>query len=393
MLFRLRDITYNGRDMKGHSRIDSHQQTSCSRRYNLLVLLLLPATILIVFSPFYIHYLQYLHCDEDTKPGGLLFNNNHISTSQEDHKDRILVVYAGPSSKQAKKVALYEKNLEFFLNNGIDCKSSISTQVIDTIIVVGHEFYDTYSPWIQRLNLECQKVGSKSRTILISRRDICYDIEAPRLALYGGVPDLNVTSYDYFIMVNCGTTGPPPPSTTTNSRHWTYRFLDLLDNQVKMTGLNLNCEKSFNVHIQSMMWAVDRIGLELIMKAGAIFDCLKEGNNFISYYEKRMGHAIMNANYSLRPAIGKDMIVNNDNSINCAPCSEEEKKNTTQEMISRCNTREQYRDIWIGKRLKAIFNGRIPMLEDVGFFKTSRYLSPEMAKQINYTGIVNWNWN
>jgi len=141
------------------------------------------------------------------------------------------------------------------------------------------------------------------------------------------------------------------------------------------------------------MWAVDRIGLELIMKAGAIFDCLKEGNKFISYYEKRMGHAIMDASYSLRPLIGKDMIVNNDNSINCAPCSEEEKKNTTQEMISQCNTREQYRDIWIGKRLKSIFNGRIPTLEDVGFFKTSRYLSPEMAKQINYTGTVNWNWN
>lgn len=99
--------------MKGHSRIDSSRQTS-SRRYNLLlVLLLLPATIIIVFSPFYLQYL-HLNCNESNTNGILLSNINHKSTSQEDQKDRILVVYAGPSSKQAKKVALYEKNLEFF---------------------------------------------------------------------------------------------------------------------------------------------------------------------------------------------------------------------------------------------------------------------------------------
>ena len=178
-----------------------------------------------------------------------------------------MVVYAGPSNKSAKKVELYTKNLEFFLRNGIDCDNTDGTQQ-DTVIVVGHEFYNEYLPWIQQLNDVCKQSSRTSTTIhnnkviLISRRDVCYDMEAARLALYGGVHGVNVTSYDYFIFVNCGTSGPggrgggqlsvlsSDEEKNSLSLSWTSHFISLLDDQVKMTGLSLNCEQPNNVHIQ-----------------------------------------------------------------------------------------------------------------------------------------------
>ena len=202
----------------------------------------------------------------------------HLSNTEENqdirllhskaNKPKILVVYAGPSNKSAMKVELYTKNLEFFLRNGIDCDNTDGTQQ-DTVIVVGHEFYNEYLPWIQQLNDVCKQSSRTSTTIhnsnkvvLISRRDVCYDMEAARLALYGGVHGINVTSYDYFIFVNCGTSGPggrgggqlsvlsSDEEKNSFSLSWTSHFISLLDDQVKMTGLSLNCEQPNNVHIQ-----------------------------------------------------------------------------------------------------------------------------------------------
>ena len=122
---------------------------------------------------------------------------------------------------------------------------------------------------IQQLNDVCKQSSRTSTTIhnsnkvvLISRRDVCYDMEAARLALYGGVNGINVTSYDYFIFVNCGTSGPggrgggklsvlsSDEEKNSLSLSWTSHFISLLDDQVKMTGLTLNCEQPNNVHIQ-----------------------------------------------------------------------------------------------------------------------------------------------
>ena len=238
---------------------------------------------------------------------------------------KTLVVYAGPSSKSNKlgRPELYTKNLEYFLRNGIECnRSDASIHTIDTVIVVGHEFYDEYLPWVERLNDgACGGNNNNNNVILISRRESCYDMEAARLALYGGVHGLNIKSYDYFVFVNCGVTGPPPPPKqllygkkdnspsslhSSSSSSWTTHFTKLLNDQVKMTGLTLNCEGADAVHIQSMVYALDKVGLELVMKAGAIYDCLDPvslGTDFINGYERKMGQTILNAGYSLRPLL------------------------------------------------------------------------------------------
>jgi len=136
------------------------------------------------------------------------------------------------------------------------------------------------------------------------------------------------------------------------------------------------------------------------MKSGAIFDCLDsdiqdrihEGGltqYIIDNYEMKMGSVILDAGYGLRPLIRHDkgMIVTKENAGDCHACENE----NVVRLSPSCGERAYYKDMWLGSRLKSVFDGRIPSLEDVLFFKTSRYLSPEIARQINYTDEVTWN--
>jgi hypothetical protein len=233
-------------------------------------------------------------------------------------------------------------------------------------------------------------------------------MEAAYLTVSGGVPGLrDVKSYDYFFFVNCSMTGPALTS-TTRPGPWTSQFKRLIDNCVKMTGLNLNCRQVYLVHIQSMVYAVDKLGLEIIMKSGAIFNCMQppHSNNavyIIETYEKKLGAAILNAGYALQQLIGgNDMIVTQANVRECVPCEffnlDENKKtlganfNVT-EFSPGCFVRNQFKDIWMESRLRSLLIGGVgyvPRLDDVMFFKTSRWLPPYLVAKINYTGNITW---
>jgi len=188
-------------------------------------------------------------------------------------------------------------------------------------------------------------------------------MESARLALYGGVSGLApIPTYDYFVFVNCGVTGPampppPPPPSGRRTGRWTSHFVRLLDDTVKMTGLTLNCEREGDEHIMSMMYAVDRIGLDLIMKSGAIYDCLPNHNNdFVNSYERKMGRAILDAGYGLRPVVRHrdDMAATKSNAQDCHPCRSDTFPDSTVENVAglapSCEERDHYRDIWIGSR-------------------------------------------
>ena len=344
-------------------------------------------------------------------------NKRHDDTTSRTavNATTTLVVYSGPNSKAFDRAKLYEKNCDYFLIHGIDCNSALTT---DTVIVVGHDYYDEYLPKIQQLNDKCREIIDRDSIILVARRNVCYDMESARLALYGGVSGMRpISNYDYFVFVNCGMTGPSPPSAKWPGP-WTSHFTRLLDDKVKMSGLTLNCDIGAGYeHMMSVVYALDRISLDLIMKSGAIFDCLineeylshpKEymSQFFIHNYEIKMGNVILDAGYGLRPLIRHDkgMIVTKENAADCHPCKDVAKKDEDKidedeikekvkvRLSPSCDERAYYEDIWIGSRLKSMFDGRIPSLEDVLFFKTSRYLSPEIAAMINYTDEVNWNW-
>jgi hypothetical protein len=348
-------------------------------------------------------------------PGGATDNDAAMATaSASDEWDddrnattRILVVYSGPNDKQSKVAELYERNTDHFLRNGIeydDCEyddgdryrdSSAgggmgggdgggkggpgrggggSRTMTDTVIVVGHEYYNMYLPRIRMLNEERHRLcgsrhwgregSGRDAIYLVARRNVCYDMESARLALYGGVAGLpHSSTYDYFFLVNCGVTGPPPrppqASSLSGRRSWTTHFIELLDDTVKMTGLTLNCELENAEHLMSMMYAVDRVGLDVIMKSGAIYDCLLEdggGNDFVNTYERKMGTSIIEAGYGLRPLMRHrhDFRVTKDNLFDCRPCEAEYFQNKTMEEMQAlfpiCKDREFYRDVWIGSR-------------------------------------------
>jgi hypothetical protein len=98
--------------------------------------------------------------------------------------------------------------------------------------------------------------------ILAKRNSTCLDLGSVRLALYGEyVKDVSV--YDYFVYLNCGVTGLSPKWAHLT---WIDLFLSKLNDEMKMTGLSLNCWG--NPHIQSMMYALDRTGLEIVMRGG-----------------------------------------------------------------------------------------------------------------------------
>ena len=91
------------------------------------------------------------------------------------------------------------------------------------------------------------------------------------------------------------------------------------------------------------------------MKSGAIFDCLSTDpptSDFINKYERKMGHAILDAGYALRPLIGgQDMIVNKSNIMDCIPCSDED---LTAFGSTSCTQRYRYRDVWIESRYDTV---------------------------------------
>lgn len=308
------------------------------------------------------------------------------SKARENKKERILVVYSGPTDvmdadfplskyrKGHKKIVLYRLNFEFFLEHGIQCKTQ------DTILVVTDIVARVYQFRIEKLHRDCQEHGNS--VILAIRNNTCLDLESVRVALYGGYVD--VSSYDYFVYTNCGVSGPSP---RWASLPWTDVFLAKLNDKIRMTGLSMNC-RNFRPHIQSMMYAMDRTALALVMEEGAIYDC--ESNvdrrgesqknkkksivhgNIVNGYEIRMSQLILQEGYGISPIL-RPLIIFSHNTSQCKDGAEPQK------------------DLWITWRLEDYF-GKLPSLDEVIFFKTSRILTPETAKQLNFTMQVDWNW-
>jgi hypothetical protein len=300
-------------------------------------------------------------------------------------ESKVLVVFSGPTSfvdsnipsksfkNIHKKMELYRLNFEFFLRHGIQCRFH------DTVLVVTQTVAGRYRPQISKLNAQCNKLYGKT-VILAIRNDTCLDLESVRRALYGGFVS-NILEYDYFIYINCGVTGPSPHWA---SKPWTDIFLSKLNDDIKMTGITMNC-KFHMPHIQSMMYALDRKGLEIIMKGGAIFDCLQVNGYanmtkderhglIVRRYERKMSDLILESGYGISSVLRPTTIFEH----NRTSCIDSSKNDTLN-------------DLWLTFRLKAYF-GKIPSLEDVIFFKTSRILTPEIAKVINFTLPITWNW-
>jgi hypothetical protein len=316
--------------------------------------------------------------------------------------DKILVVYSGPTDlldpnirpeqmkRTHKKMELYRLNFELFLRHGIHCQTQ------DTLLVVTDVVKARYQTQIDELHNQCHhNYGNYVR--LLVRNNTCLDLDSVRVAIeyttQGNRPavvshrsttnndTMPLAYYDYFVYMNCGVSGP---SLQWSSRPWTSIFLQGLRDGVKMTGLSMNC-KFHMPHIQSMMYAMDREGLQIVIDGGAIFDCTKQRGystwdrnrlhaTIVSGYEVKMSRLLLKAGYGISSVVRPTTIFQ----TNSTQCLNEYRNDTLN-------------DIWISKRLIEYY-GKIPSLDDVVFFKTSRILTPETANLINYTLRVDWNW-
>jgi hypothetical protein len=230
---------------------------------------------------------------------------------------------------------------------------------------------------VDDLHRTCQDYGHQ--VVMATRNNTCLDLESVRVALYGGYID--VSAYDYFLYINCGVTGPSP---SWANLPWTNVFLSKLNDKVKMTGISMNC-KHHHAHIQSMMYAMDRDALKVVMDGGAIFDCTNmtgyatmtksaQHGMIVQGYERKMSTLLLQAGYGISSILRPITIFQN----NVTSCRDEQ-------------SNETLNDLWLTYRLKDYF-GKMPSLDEVIFFKTSRILTPETAALINFTLKVDWNW-
>jgi len=209
---------------------------------------------------------------------------------------RTVVVYSGPTDvdRDQGKHWLYMKNFEYFLDFGVNCSQH------DTILVLTRNAMDHYSVRINHAKQQCKAVSSNKHALrILEREDRCYDMESMRLVLR----DVDLSGYDYFVYLNCGVVGPRLPKNYPFSS-WTHQYTSLLSEQIKMTGLSINCDH--HPHVQSMLFAVDRVGLQIIIDSDAVHDCGHDAMTkarreaLIQKYEIGMGRAIFDAGFGMR---------------------------------------------------------------------------------------------
>mmetsp|Transcript_58521 Transcript_58521/g.124154 ORF Transcript_58521/g.124154 Transcript_58521/m.124154 type:complete len:324 (+) Transcript_58521:1024-1995(+) len=227
----------------------------------------------------------------------------HLSTSdfnlewhdiQQKSKGRLtVIVFSGPTSADTTKGRgnLYDENFRFFLRHGLPCSypyqnkfakqnQHVSVLTLSSnfkfVFVLTKDTKSRYGDYIRALN---QSACGLNDLHIVVREDKCYDLESGRL-VYREHPHLYATS-DYVVFLNCGLLGPlvHKAENITNSvgnPFWATTFTDRLTDSVKLSGLSLNCGGKLDVHhahVQSMLWATGRIGLEVILGSDAIYDC------------------------------------------------------------------------------------------------------------------------
>jgi hypothetical protein len=295
----------------------------------------------------------------------------------EKYSAAVAVVYSGPTSLDINegKHWLHLKNFDYFLEHGIECVAH------DTIIVLTPSVAKYYEGRIRDIQEQCKTLRERehgasnkgSAVRVVEREDKCYDMESLRVVL----ENFDLSLYDFLVYLNCGVVGPKLPEPTNDAvvvhpTHlpWTYRYTSLLSASVKMSGLSIN---SFGVHphVQSMLFAVDKAGLEIIKNSGAVYDCGVLSNNLkgaarwelINNFELEMGRAILGAGYHIHSTHGPYGPV-------------EIRPQDVGTDLQWCL------DIWFPHSIPVNANSK---WEDFMFFKSTRmFLLPGMEEEIRY---------
>ncbi|PSR88577.1 hypothetical protein BD289DRAFT_482077 [Coniella lustricola] len=182
-------------------------------------------------------YSQTLILDED--PYRYVRASQKLHTNQAifdpaNGRDRPLILFAYAESENARD------NLKFFLKRGLHAAA-------DFIFIFNGE---TDASDLVPTSLANVKV--------VKRENTCYDIGA-----FGQVlaKDALWQRYKRFITLNASVRGPFLP--VWSDECWSDAFFNKLSDKVKLVGLTYHCVP--NPHVQSMLLATDRVGMEILL--------------------------------------------------------------------------------------------------------------------------------
>jgi lipopolysaccharide biosynthesis protein len=119
------------------------------------------------------------------------------------------------------------------------------------------------------------------------------------------INEVDINDYDYFIFLNDTVRGPFLPRYCT--KDWYNKFISLITNRVKLVGSTINKSlDELNKHVQSMAFATDKIGIQLLLNANIFNQDLNEKvylekgkTNFVSQFEVKMSGIIIDNGYKI----------------------------------------------------------------------------------------------
>ena len=287
------------------------------------------------------------------------WKNSNLPSSLNRPDTLILVSSVRTTANERQEKSLvYWYNFYYFVANGITCQE-------DVLFIVGEPIYDFVVRFLAPIKIQCERQGANIS--VLARENRCYDMESYRVALqHIGYLD---SHYEYFLFVNDGLSGPKLPEHSTES--WARSFTGMLNSQVKMAGLNINCRghhNFFDPHVSSMMFVFDRIGLETILGDATIYNCryMEKGEELeviVTHFEIAMGQSILRAGYSLHGRIQNLTISKNSTPADC-----------------------KYTDIW--QRIEQYrWWGRLLSHNETMFHKSTRFIPDDVALEIGYDGV------
>lgn len=195
----------------------------------------------------------------------------------------------------------YKSNFVFFAKHGLSPTSDY--------VVITQEPQEALA---RPLDAHLQRVFScmPSSTIFMRHENACYDTGAFGWALKRQEVRRVLHSYDYVVVLNSSVRGPFLPSYVPGRRDWQRLLTRRLggSNDVRMVGATISCEETYSEtrkmsrstpHVQTWLFAVDRVGLEVLLKDGKALACHADRQDAIWNGELGSSLAILDAGYNI----------------------------------------------------------------------------------------------
>ncbi|EWC43768.1 hypothetical protein DRE_07333 [Drechslerella stenobrocha 248] len=151
--------------------------------------------------------------------------------------DRPLILYAYSETDNARENAL------FFIKHGLHDAANF-------IFILNGE------------NTIEEEIPNEAHIAVIERKNECYDLGAYSEVLTANNNSL-VNSHKRFILLNASIRGPFLP--TWSNQCWSEAYLNKVTDTIKLVGMSFNCQAPRGPHVQSMILATDRVGIDILL--------------------------------------------------------------------------------------------------------------------------------